>query len=103
MMAAMSPTASDCGPATIRTKELDALEQKVKRLEIEKRRLEHLLVVATKIVQSGPLTTGRGRPPKRRSAAAGPTASPGSKPAAKVKTKMKRVRPSNPKPSAPAH
>jgi hypothetical protein len=103
MMAAMSPTAEAGGPATVRTKELEALEQKVKKLEIEKRRLEHLLVVATKIVQSGPLTTGRGRPPKRRSAVAGPTASPDSKPAATKKTKVKRGRPSTPKPSAPAH
>lgn len=100
MMAAMSPAAKDGGPALVRTKEVEALEQQVKKLEMDKRRLEHLLVVTTKMVKPGPLTTGKGRPPKRRSTSAGPSGSPDSKAIAKPKTKPKR--PSTPKPSAAA-
>jgi hypothetical protein len=100
MMAAVSPTASDGGPALVRSKEIEALEQKVRKLEMEKRRLEHLLVLATKVVQPGPLTTGKGRPCKRRSTRSGEIASPASTPPAKAK--RKNARPSTPKPSAAA-
>lgn len=101
MMAAVSPTASDGGPAMVQSKQVEELEQKVRKLEMEKRRLEHLLVVATKVVQLGPLTTGRGRPSKRRSTRSGEIASPGSTPKAKRKSaKRKNARPSTPKPSA---
>jgi hypothetical protein len=100
MIAALSPTASDGGPALVRSKEIEALEQKVRKLEMEKRRLEHLLMLATKVVQPGPLTTGKGRPSKRRSTKSGPNASLESK--AETKPKRKSGRPSTPKPSAAA-
>lgn len=100
MMAAVSPTASDGGPALVRSKEIEALEQRVRKLEMEKRRLEHLLVLATKVVQPGPLTTGKGRPCKRRSTRSGEIASPNSTLKAKRKSaKRKNARPSTPKPS----
>lgn len=100
MMLAVSPATSSGGGRTmIRGKEVEALEQKVGKLEMEKRRLEHLLVLATKIVKNGPLTTGRGRPRKRRSTRSGEHASPDS---ATTTPKRKRGRPSSPKPSAVA-
>jgi hypothetical protein len=100
MMAAVSPTASNGGPALVHSKQVEELEQKVRKLEMEKRRLEHLLVLATKVVQPGPLTTGKGRPSKRRSTRSGEIASPASP--TKPKPKRKNVRPSTPKPSAAA-
>jgi hypothetical protein len=100
MMAAVSPTASDGGPALVQSKQLEELQQKVRKLEMEKRRLEHLLVLATKVIQPGPLTTGKGRPSKRRSTRSGEIASPASQ--AKAKPKRKNARPSTPKPSAAA-
>jgi len=102
MMAAVSPSSSEGGPALVRSKEIDALEQKVRKLEMEKRRLEHLLVLATKVVQPGPLTTGRGRPSKRRSTRSGPSASPDSASETKAKPKRKISRASTPKPSTAA-
>ena len=46
------------------------LEARLKRLEQEKRRAERLLLLTRKLVRPGTLTTGRGRPPKVRTAAA---------------------------------
>ena len=98
MMAAVSPAASDGGDATTKSKQVQELEAKVRKLEMEKRRLEHLLVLATKVVQQSPLTTGRGRPSKRRSTRSGEIASPNS--TSKAKPKRKNTRTSTPKPSA---
>jgi hypothetical protein len=42
------------------------LEQKVKKLEQERRRSERLLLMTRKLVKPGPMKTGAGRPPASR-------------------------------------
>lgn len=48
------------------------LETRVATLEREKRRSERLLLLTRKVVKSGPVTTGAGRPPKARRASTKP-------------------------------
>jgi hypothetical protein len=47
-------------------RKVEELEEKVRKLEREKRRSDRLLYVTRQVVRPGPLTTGAGRPPKRR-------------------------------------
>jgi hypothetical protein len=49
---------------------LAELESRLKRAEQHKRRAERLLLLTRKLVKPGTLTTGRGRPPKSRTAVA---------------------------------
>jgi hypothetical protein len=62
------------------------LEQKVTQLEQEKRRLERLLLLAKKILPTGPVAfpQKRGRRPGRRSSAAGHASSQSSKKATTI-------------------
>lgn len=62
-------------------RQLVELEEKVARLEQEKRRLERLLFFAKKVLPEGPVAfpQKRGRKPGRRSTTAGPGPLPGSK------------------------
>lgn len=99
MLNALSPSSSDSATSES-SKDVAALEQKVKKLEEDKRRLERLLQLATKVVKPGPLVTGKGRPPKSRRAStrSGPSASTSSAaPTKAVKLPSPR---STPKPSA---
>jgi hypothetical protein len=67
MLVALTPgsdgasTAAEASPAA----QLATLEAKVTRLERDKRRLERLLYLARKLVPSGPVVMGPGRPRKR--------------------------------------
>lgn len=67
MVAALTPGASDeaSGSGTL-TGKISALEEKVKRLEQEKRRSERLMLLTKKMLSSGPLKTASGRPPGSR-------------------------------------
>ena len=56
-LAPMTPTES----GESRSKSYSSLQSKVKKLEIDKRRLERLLAMASKIVRPGPMKTDRGR------------------------------------------
>lgn len=47
-------------------KRMTELEEQVKSLEQEKRRSERMLLLTRKLMRKGPVTTGRGRPPKSR-------------------------------------
>jgi hypothetical protein len=47
------------------SQKLRALEEKVARLEREKRRVERLLLLTRQVVKSAPVVSGLGRPPKR--------------------------------------
>ena len=49
-----------------RSRSFSSLQARVKHLEQEKRRLERLLAMTTKIVKPGPMKTAMGRPMKRR-------------------------------------
>jgi hypothetical protein len=82
ILEAMEPGASPGRPPDTTTRLLQ-LEQKVKQLEVDKRRLERLLQTTRKVLRPGPWKTpNRGRPSWRRSSAAdGKSASPGSTPA----------------------
>lgn len=63
MLTALTPGAAedDDRPGMTRMR---ALEEKVERLEREKRRAERLLFMTRKVIKPGPLKTSRGRPPK---------------------------------------
>ncbi len=98
MLCALSPSSTDSSTSAS-TKEIEALEAKLKKLEVDKRRLERLLQLATKVVKQGPLTTGKGRTPKprRSSTKPGSSASPVS---SATRKSVKVVTPrSTPKPS----
>jgi hypothetical protein len=107
MLTALSPSSSDCATSSA-SKEVEALQAKVHKLETDKRRLERLLQLATKVVKPGPLTTGKGRPPKpkpkpkpkpgRGSTKTGRAASPDS--TTPVKPMKSTSRRSTPKPFA---
>jgi len=69
MLRAMAPGAQESGDGTPgadgMAKHLTALEEKVSRLEAEKRRLERLLYVTRKVLPPGPVkSNNRGRRPK---------------------------------------
>lgn len=63
------------------TQQIVQLEEKVARLEQENRRLERLLLLAKKVVPTGPIAypQRRGRKPSRRSTSGGHAPSPGSR------------------------
>jgi len=80
MLLALEPGAESEGDPLAGTKErMGVLEDKIERLEKDKRRLERLHFLTSKVMKSGPLTTGAGRPPKSRSSTrSGKSASPRS-------------------------
>jgi hypothetical protein len=97
MLCALSPSSTDSSTSAS-SKDMTALEAKVKKLEVDKRRLERLLQLATKVVK-GPLTTGKGRAPKQRRSSTKPGPSASTTSATTVKP-VKLVTPrSTPKPS----
>ena len=58
--------------------QLEAAQERVRQLEVEKRRAERLLLLTRKLVRPGPVTVGRGGRPrtyKPRSTKAGPASS----------------------------
>lgn len=81
MLVALEPGAEAEGDPLAGTRErMSALEEKIARLEKDKRRLERLHFLTRQVVKDGPLTTGAGRPPKKRSSTTvGPSVSPRSK------------------------
>ena len=72
ILTAMEPGTSPGRPPETTTRILQ-LEEKVKELEADKRRLERLLSMTRKVLRPGPMKSGRGRP---SSAGAGRSASP---------------------------
>lgn len=83
MMRALVPGANSASSPDDATpmRQLVELEEKVARLEQENRRLERLLLLARKILPTGPVAfpQKRGRRPGRRSTSAGLGPSPGSR------------------------
>lgn len=83
MMRALVPGANSASSPDDATpmRQLVELEEKVARLEQENRRLERLLLLARKVLPTGPIAfpQKRGRRPGRRSTSAGPGPSPTSK------------------------
>ena len=79
MLEAMEPGTGPGRPPETTTRLLQ-LEEKVKELETDKRRLERLLSMTRKVLRPGPLKTAQGRP---RLAKAGRSDSP---PSARAKT-----------------
>lgn len=83
MMRALVPGANAASSPDDATpmRQLADLEEKVARLEQENRRLERLLLLAKKVVPTGPVAypQRRGRRPGRRSTTGGPKPLPGSK------------------------
>ena len=65
MLEAVAP-ASKTENGQERSRSFSSLQARVTHLEQEKRRLERLLAMATKIVRPGPMKTAMGRPPKKR-------------------------------------
>jgi hypothetical protein len=80
VLEAMEPGASPGRPPETTTR-LWQLEEKVKQLEMDKRRLERLLSMTRKVLRPGRMKTALGRP---KSAKAGRNDSPPSMPAAKT-------------------
>jgi hypothetical protein len=80
VLEAMEPGASPGRPPETTTRLLQ-LEEKVKQLETDKRRLERLLTMTRKVLRPGPMKTGLGRP---KSAKAGRSDLPPSTAAAKT-------------------
>ena len=80
ILEAMEPGASPGRPPETTTRLLQ-LEEKVKELEADKRRLERLLTMTRKVLRPGPWKTSRGRP---SSARAGKSDSATSKTAVRV-------------------
>jgi hypothetical protein len=66
MLGALAPGASDDGGTPSLSAKITELEQKVARLEQEKRRAERLLLMTRQVVKPGSRTPGAGRPPKTR-------------------------------------
>jgi hypothetical protein len=64
MLSALVPGAeSNEGQNGLPLSQLKALEEKVKKLEVGKRRAERLLLLTRRVVKPGPVKTGHGRPP----------------------------------------
>jgi hypothetical protein len=85
MLAALTPvTESASSKDGTQAGQLKALEEKVKKLEQGKRRLERLLLLTRRVVKPGPMKLGHGRPTGSRNGARRPpartTASPSSTP-----------------------
>lgn len=103
MLAALTPFGQDAAStAESPAKRVAELQQKVQKLEREKRRGERLLFLARKVVKCGPMTTGggwpRGRP--RSSTTPGPKPSRGS--SSKLVTPVASAPPSTPTPDGAA-
>lgn len=87
ILASMMPGASEDGTQSPEpARRIEALEAKVALLEKQKRRAERLAFLTRQVVKPGPMTTGRGRPPKSstRSTTDGKNASPRSRRGAKA-------------------
>lgn len=69
MVKALIPGADDATDAEALTaaKRIEELQAKIAQMEKEKRRSERLESLVTKIVKTGPLTMGRGRPSRTSS------------------------------------
>jgi hypothetical protein len=85
MLSALVPGAeSSTGADGMPLGQLKALEEKVKKLEVGKRRAERLLLLTRRVVKPGPVKTGHGRPPGTRNGVRKPQgskkASPSSTP-----------------------
>lgn len=80
ILESMEPGASPGRPPETTTRLLQ-LEEKVKHLETDKRRLERLLTMTRKLLRPGPMKTASGRP---RSAPGGKSALRGSRMAARM-------------------
>jgi hypothetical protein len=75
MLAALTPGAESASSRDGgRAGQLKALEEKVKKLEQGKRRLERLLLLTRRVVRPGPLKVGHGRPPGSRNGVRRPPA-----------------------------
>jgi hypothetical protein len=72
MLSALTPGAESASPDG--RGQLHALEEKVKKLEQAKRRLERLLFLTRRVVKPGPVKLGPGRPATRRPKARRPSA-----------------------------
>jgi hypothetical protein len=71
MLEAVTPGAAAHGrESTTSSGRIRALEDRVKRLEKEKRRLEHLLLLTRKVLRPGPMKTRAGRRAKTTSPSA---------------------------------
>jgi hypothetical protein len=90
MLAAMAPGATTQATPGIEAavKKAAEMEERARRLEVEKRRAERLLLLTRKVVRKGPLTTPGGWPRgrSRRSTSAGKRPSPSSTDSAKTTT-----------------
>jgi hypothetical protein len=79
MLRALAPSAEGREEVELSlSAQLAAALERVKQLEMEKRRAERLLLLTRKLIRPGPVTAGRGGRPRkyaRRSAAAGPAPS----------------------------
>jgi hypothetical protein len=66
MLSALLPGGGEStSQAESQGRRIEELEQKVKRLERDKRRSDRLLYLARQVVRPGPVTTGAGRPKGR--------------------------------------
>ena len=98
MLEALTPSERGPGPRPDPSKKVEALEQKIERLETENRRLERLIALTDRYLKPGSVTTTAGRkrkatrsakPTGRASASAGKTASKrkSNKPSSSVTSK----------------
>lgn len=80
MLSALNPLASPDGTPDLTSpaKQIEQLQEKVKRLEQEKRRAERLLFMTRKVIRPTPVTTGRGPKKRRSSTTSGPKPSTSS-------------------------
>jgi hypothetical protein len=70
MLRALTPGAEEDVGLAAGASRVAELESRLKRTEQQRRRAERLLLLTRRLVKPGTLTTGRGRPPKARTAAA---------------------------------
>lgn len=72
MLRALTPGSepSAGGASEAQARRVEELEGKIASLERDKRRMERLLLLTRKVVKTGPLTTGAGRPSRRMPAVA---------------------------------
>lgn len=75
MLQTLLPGAETSGGGENLTHQLKLLEQKIARLEREKRRAERLVYLTRQVIKPGPMSTGMGPRPGRRKA----STKPGSK------------------------
>ena len=99
MLAALQPGAQASSGAEGPAMRIAQLEQKVKRLEQDKRRAERLLFLTRQVVKPGPVKAAQGRPPKHRQRLCSTRA--GSKPSPASKAMTAPAPPAAPTPSSP--